>query len=648
MSKQQLSGPMLTRELAFMPEVSDAAARKLRVSFSSEAPVMRDSWFDDPWIETLGHTESEVDLTRLYAGAPVLHDHDRTAHVGVVERAWLENGRGYADIKLSSRAAVDGLWQDIQDGIIRNTSVGYRVYERVLTRAGTDAPSEYRVTRWEPVEISLVSVPADASVGVGRGADTHPNTRFVITPKQEEDVVMDVVEPKSDTRAAPPVDVEAIRTQTAQEAIKLERQRMSDILTLARKHSAEALGEKAVASGSSMDEFRSMLLDHLAKAPTVVQPHDEIARPVSIQPGTDQRDKLRGAAVDWLVYRHGQQQGMDINGNPYRGMSLLRLAQDCLERSGERVSGLDGMEIAQRAITHSTSDFATVLENTMHKELQSAFTAVPDVWRTFSAVGSVSDFRPHYRYRMGTFGDILEVKENAEYQDATISDAEREVIAAKTKGRILNISRQMIINDDLGAFLGIARMMGRGAARTLEKDWFALLLADTSNGPLMGDSVRLFNNAGHFNAPTTGGITPATLDAARVALANQMDKDRNDYIGLSPFGILVPSGNYSTMIQLLRSEGDPTAANANSRKYNYVKDMVQTVVSTPRISNHWYLFTNPADEPVMEVAFLNGQQSPVLEMQEGWRVDGVSWKVRFDYGVAAIGWRGAVRTAVTA
>jgi len=635
-TKQRLSGPMLTREMAIQPEALATESRRLRVSFSSETPVLRASWFDDPWLETLGHDDGEVDLTRLAAGAPVLHDHERSAHVGVVERAWLEGGRGHAEIKLSSRADVDDLWQDIQDGIIRNTSVGYQIQERTLTRSGD--PNEFRVTRWMPMEISLVSVPADASVGVGRGADTDPNTRFVIHELQEEDNPMSDDQTTVETRAAPELDAEAIRQQAAHDSIKLERKRMADIMSLARKHSAESLGETAISDGTTIEQFRAALLDHLASAPE----NAEIQRPVSIQPGADQSDKLRNAAVDWLLHRHGQQ-SVDVQGNPYKGMSLIRLAQDCLERSGQRATGLDAMEIAQRAITHSTSDFSVVLENTMHKELQGAFTAVPDVWRTFSAVGSVSDFRPHYRYRMGTFGDILDVGENAEYQDATISDAEREMISAKTKGRILNISRQMIINDDLGAFLGIARMMGRGAARTLEKDWFALLLSNSANGPTMGDNVALFDAGGHKNVASTGGITGSTLDTARVALAEQMDPDGNDYIGLTPYAILVPSSNYSSMVQLLRSESDP--AGNNSRKYNPVRDMVQIVISTPRIADHWYLFANPADEPVMEVAFLNGQQSPVMEMQEAFRVDGVSWKIRFDYGIAAVGWRGAVRTA---
>jgi hypothetical protein len=100
--------------------IVDTESRLVRLSFSSEEPVTRQSFFSDPWIEILGHERSEVDLSRLNNSAPVLYNHDRSERenrIGVVERAWVENGRGYADIRISRRDEVAGLWQDITDGI---------------------------------------------------------------------------------------------------------------------------------------------------------------------------------------------------------------------------------------------------------------------------------------------------------------------------------------------------------------------------------------------------------------------------------------------------------------------------------------------------------------------------------------------------
>ena len=666
--KQRLQGPPLTRREPLQANaIQDSKTRLVRVSFSSGEPYLRTSFFDDPWVEVLGHDDGEINLSRVNGGAPVLLEHDRDRHIGVVERAWIEGGRGYADLKLSRRTAVDDVWQDIQDGVLRNVSVGYQIHERTLTRSNdSGGPDEYRVTQWTPMEISLVTIPADSTVGIGRNAGELPNfqiTDIEVKPMTDKTQDAEVVETETRAetkgRAAPETkagDTEKMERQAGdtekmeRQAAESERKRISEIMKIANRAGVDSsVYQPLIDDGATIDGARSVILDAMIErgGPEISHQTGHVRIEVQI----DAKDKEREAAANWLLFRSSQTikgDAVDINGNDFRGMTMLDMCRHFLEQSGVKTRGMDSMKIVQRAVAHSTSDFSTVLENTMHKTLLDAYGAVPDTWRAFSNVSSVSDFRAYNRYRTGTFGTLDAVTETNEFKDKTISDAEKHTISASTKGNIISISRQAIINDDMGAFMGLPRMMGRGAARSIEVDWYTLLASNSSAGPAMSDGSNLFDSSNHANVGATGGITPATLDAARQLLANQTDPDGNDYIGLLPFGILVPSGNYAAMTQVLRSEGDPTSGNANSRKYNYARDMVGTVVSTPRISSYWYLFTSPADEPVMEVAFLNGNQSPVLESMEEFRIDGVSYKVRFDYGVAAIGWRGAVRTAVTA
>ena len=160
-------------------EIADRAASDQRLyltlSVSSETPYLRTDGWEDPWVEVLGHKPDEVDLSRLNGGAPILANHDRftatgdtpLAGIGAADRAWLEGGRMYADITVSARAALADLRQDIVDGLVRNVSVAYVIDERVLTKSGGGRqPDEYRVTRWSPHEISLVDIPADATVGI--------------------------------------------------------------------------------------------------------------------------------------------------------------------------------------------------------------------------------------------------------------------------------------------------------------------------------------------------------------------------------------------------------------------------------------------------------------------------------------------------
>jgi len=297
------------------------------------------------------------------------------------------------------------------------------------------------------------------------------------------------------------------------------------------------------------------------------------------------------------------------------------------------------LEMVKRAFTQSTSDFPVLLENAMHKTLQAAYSTAPDTWSRFCKIGSVTDFRAHGRYRTGSFGSIDAVNELGEFKNKSIPDGEKASITATTKGNIINISRQTIINDDLQAFIGLSQMLGRAARRTIEVDVYALL----ASNPLMGDGVALFDSA-HGNLAGSGAIVSmSTIEAGRVAMAQQMDISDNDYLDLRPavwVGPIFQGGNARTIND---AQYDPDTAN-KLQKPNVVRGLFRDVVDTPRITgNEWYMFADPMDAPVIEVAFLNGDQEPFLEMQEGFEVDGVKWKVRLDYGVAALDFRGAYK-----
>ena len=189
--KQALSGPGLTRAISAAGiKIIDDEKRTFELSFASDdVAVLRSNYFNDPWLEVLGCTPDECDLSRVANNAvPVLLNHnrwDKEGHVGIVQRAWLANGRCHAEVRLSMRDDVADLWRDIKDGIVTNISTGYSIFERVLKKQNKDGPSEYRVTRWQPFEISLVSVPADDTVGIGRSAEDKPAT-FTVTDLNEE------------------------------------------------------------------------------------------------------------------------------------------------------------------------------------------------------------------------------------------------------------------------------------------------------------------------------------------------------------------------------------------------------------------------------------------------------------------------------
>lgn len=263
------------------PGAPDDGLLRLRLSASSETPYLRASWWEEPWIEVLGHKDGEVVLDRLNGGAAVLANHSRwnnhgqtpLAGIGAVEKAWLEDGRLQADLVISRRDALADLRQDIADGLVRNVSIGYSIDERTLTRAnGENKPDEYRVTKWTPFEISLVDIPADHTVGLGRSADDSnpPRYRVVDLPAvgatQGERSMKPTDTPADDHNTAT-ADKSTVRAEdtvrSADDPLKAERERMRDIAAMGRQFGVTELADQAVDNGTTVDNFRALVLERL-------------------------------------------------------------------------------------------------------------------------------------------------------------------------------------------------------------------------------------------------------------------------------------------------------------------------------------------------------------------------------------------------
>ena len=397
--------------------------------------------------------------------------------------------------------------------------------------------------------------------------------------------------------------------------------------------------------GLTIETIQARLLAEMGKGAEPANPQNAFPK---IETVSDEGDKRKDAVVASILARAGVVQDAAaraaLSSNPYRGDRLLDTARASLQRAGVSVSGMTPMEVVAAAFTQGTSDFPLLLENAMHKTLQAAYATAALTWNRFCATGSVSDFRAHNRYRTGSFGSLDAVNELGEFVNKSIPDGEKASITAGTKGNIINLSRTAIINDDLGAFVGLSNMLGRAAARTVEADVYALLALNSGAGPTMGDGKALFH-ADHGNITTGAAITMAALDLDRVAMASQKDVSGNDYLDLRPAVLLVPIGLGGTARSINDAQYDPDTAN-KLQKPNIVNGLFRDIVDTPRMTGtRRYLFADPSEAPVLEVAFLDGNQNPYLELQNGFDVDGARYKVRLDYGVAAVDYRGAVTNA---
>ncbi len=404
---------------------------------------------------------------------------------------------------------------------------------------------------------------------------------------------------------------------------------------------------------------------------TLARAHGEIFRRLEAQQppatvsrvavvGEAERDKwIRGAAA-WLFTRAGvidmiaKRDGTTpdkIDPAEFRGLSLLDLARESLERAGVKTRGMDRMTLAGQAMAHrnyqSTSDFSTLLENVMHKILQAAYAVQPDTWSRWCGVGTVTDFRSHNFYRLGSLTELQDLNESGEFKNKAIPDAEKASYSAATKGNIIAITRQVIVNDDLNAVAGLVRALGRAGKLTIEKAAYAKLGENSGLGPTQSDSQPLFHAANRGNVGTGAALSAAALDADRVVMRSQTEPGGNDYLDLSPAVLLVPVGQGGQARIINDSPYDPDAtANKAINRPNVAAKMFRDIVDTPRITGtRRYLFADPAVAPVILVSFLVGQREPVLETQDGWRVDGVELRARLDVGVDVVDYRGAVTNA---
>lgn len=473
---------------------------------------------------------------------------------------------------------------------------------------------------------------------------------------------------------APAAPAPAVDAQAQAQATANERQRNVDIQTATataiaagmNADEARTAAAAAVVNGTTAADFRSAMLDRLAEQSAATGP-DPNASAGSLELTADEADKRRVGITAALLQRAGQVDvireaqakrpnepalQLELDPGEFRGMSLMDHARESLERAKHgSTRGLSKMELAGQFFMSSgggqqtTSDFAVALENVLYKVLLANYAIQPDSWRTFCGIGSVNDFKPHPKYMRGYLSRLDKVGESGEFQNKPYADALRELQQAETFGNILALSRQALVNDDMGMFTDLAAKLGRAAGLSIEIDVYGLLAQNGGLGPNMSDGNPLFD-AAHNNINTTAsGITTGGIEADRVVMARQTDPNGNEFIDARPEVLLV-SVEQGGEARVVNDAQYDTDTSGKYQKPNKVRGLFTTVTDTPRLSGtRRYLFVNPAIIRTIEVAFLEGQQNPVMEMTDGWRVDGVEWKVRHDYGVAAIDWRGAVTNA---
>ncbi|MBY3254533.1 hypothetical protein HFO09_14065 [Rhizobium laguerreae] len=407
-------------------------------------------------------------------------------------------------------------------------------------------------------------------------------------------------------------------------------------------------GEEHVQRETPVDEFRSILLGHLAAQDEQTRINSNTR--VDVGRGNDQQ---RAAAIHNALMHRASPADVELTaeGRNFRGMTLLDMARDVLEANGISTRGMSRQELAAQALVqrsggglHSTSDFPGILSNVAHTTLRAAYTAAPQTFRPLIRETSVPDFKPVTRAQLGEAPALNKVNEHGEFKRGTLTEG-KESYRIATYGKIVGITRQVIINDDLDAFSRLPAAFGIQAAQ-LESD---LVWAQILTNPNMGDGKSLFH-ADHSNIMTASAIGLTSMSNGRTLFAQQTGLDGRTIIGLSPSYLLVPVALHTVaeqfISQIYPAKTSDAVPDGVKRVQIIAEGRLDVGIDRPEddivavgSAAAWYLAGTVAQTDIVELAYLEGNRGVYTEQRVGFDIDGVEIKVRLDVGAKVMDWR---------
>ncbi len=658
--------PVQRRDASFVPASFDEAKRTMEVVWSKGAPVQRTDWWNGKrYTETLSLDAAHVDLSRMNAGAPVLLDHrvyEADAIIGVVEKAWIADGEGRAIVRFSEVPEVQRYVTQIREGVLRNISITYQVRKFEITEEEGKDPV-YRAVDWMPWEVSFLPVGADPDAG-SRGAKPQEFPVEIVTrgqPARHIQEQANMSDPKNtagqpgpaeQTRAAvpPPAspDENAIRTA----AIEAERKRAADIRTRVRSVGlGEEFADDLVSRNIEAPAAAQMIVDELAKrAAPAAKPHN-----VSVGYSPEDPDVSRAVAGEALLARATRNLQGDQRVAPtdrsreLAGLPLLEVLAEHARVCGVKIArGLRGAPLYDALMeqrTLATGDFPLILSAASNKIMVKAYMLAEPTYRRIAARRSFADFKPHNFLRFGDFPAPAQKNEAGEFTYGAISEA-RNQISAEEFGRIVRLTRRMLVNDDMDAFSQLPAMAARRSADFENRKFFEMFALNAGAGPTifeknMPSGRPLFHAADHGNYVSSGTVIDVTnVGLGRAAMMKQKSLD-GLLLNTVPRFLLTSPDKYTIAEQFCAVNIVPaTDANANP-----FKGKLEPLADASLTGNAWHLFADPSESEVFVYGYLDGFEGPRLLTKEGFTTAGMDMLLAIDWACGAVDYRGAYKNA---
>jgi len=390
----------------------------------------------------------------------------------------------------------------------------------------------------------------------------------------------------------------------------------------------DAVTDDLIERGVTVDVARKEALEKLAERST----KQEISSRADIYTVTDETGVRRDMMTAAILHRSNPSVALPDGARQFAHLSLMEMARENLNKRGVSTSGLDKLQLASRAF-EGTSDLPSVLANVANKSLRAAYEAAPRTFTPWARQTSASDFKSISRTNLSDAPALEAVNENGEFRRGAVTDG-AETYQLATVGKIIGITRQALINDDLNAFTRIPAMFAMAAANYESDTVYGIVTANA----VLSDGVALFH-ATHTNLTGTGtALSVTSLGVAR-ALMRKQKTPKGVYMNLRPRFLVVPAALETIATQFV-SQAYVAAQSSNINPFAGALEVITDARLDDNSATAWYLMADNSSIDTIEYAYLEGNNGVYIETRQGFDVDGMEIKARLDFAAKAIDYRG--------
>jgi len=500
-------------------------------------------------------------------------------------------------------------------------------------------PPKPHVPKQEPAPAGKPAMPSPAPAPRMPSKPSAP-------PAQPPNAPQDPAQPSAGAEGSTPSKARV----EAEKAVKAERDRVAAIQEICAGEYPQ-IEREAIKAGWDREQTSQKVL----KAMRGDRPQADADLSINRDQGREHETHVIEAALclragiseDTLLKTYGEPVLEAAWGN--RDMSIQQFFVECARIEGKTLPRSFSNDSIRAAF--STLSVPGILNNVANKRLMKSFAAQPIAATQLCSEGELNDFKESQRYRLTDVGDLEPVAQDGELKHGSQKE-EKATNQLGTFGKLFTLTRQMIYNDDLGAFLKVPEGMGARAARKIDQLFFTRLLLNEN----MGDEFALFSTQhGNYQEGADSALAGDSLAQAVQMFLDQTDADKQP-INVSPKFLLVPTALKMTGRELLRSTMFIAVGSTNKQRiptYNALAEEEITVLASPYLSNKnytgasskaWYLFADPAIVDTFEIGYLKGRRTPTVERGEtDFDTLGIKFRVYFDLGVREQDYRGMLK-----